>query len=84
MNRSVTQPIDVPTVLAIHDLQIRRHGGSGGVRSLSCLEGCVASPWMSFVGEDLYPTLCEKAVRLGYEGLRSILLLMGISVRDWR
>ena len=46
MNRSVTQPIDVPTVLAIHDLQIRRHGGSGGVRSLSCLEGCVASPWM--------------------------------------
>lgn len=67
MNRSVTQPIDVPTVLAIHDLQIRRHGGSGGVRSLSCLEGCVASPWMSFAGEDLYPTLCEKAVRLGYE-----------------
>lgn len=67
MNRSVAQQIGVPTVLAIHDLQIRRHGGTGGVRSMACLEGCVASPWMSFAGEDLYPTLCEKAARLGYE-----------------
>lgn len=39
MNRSIAQPIGVPTVLAIHYLQIRRHGGSGGVRSMACLEG---------------------------------------------
>lgn len=48
-------------VLAIHDDQIERYGGSHGVRDLTLLESAIARPQATFGGEDLYPNLFLKA-----------------------
>ncbi len=51
-------------VLAIHDQVIERFGGSTGLRDLSLLISSVLRPQASFDGNDLYPTLFEKAAAL--------------------
>lgn len=43
-----------------------RTGGSAGIRDLGGLEAALAQPRMTFGGEDLYPTLAEKAAALGF------------------
>ena len=37
-----------------------------GVRDAGAVESAVAQPQMTFGGEDLYPTLAEKAAALGF------------------
>ncbi|OGY18282.1 MAG: hypothetical protein A3F04_00210 [Candidatus Chisholmbacteria bacterium RIFCSPHIGHO2_12_FULL_49_9] len=51
-------------VLAIHDDQIERYGGSHGVRDLSLLLSAIARPQATFGGEDLYPHIFLKAAVL--------------------
>lgn len=51
-------------VLAIHDDQIEKYGGSHGIHSLSLLESAVMRPQSSFGGKDLYPTIFGKAAAL--------------------
>ncbi len=51
-------------VLAIHFDQIKNYGGSHGVRDLSLLESAVMRPQASFMGEDLYEDLFDKAAAL--------------------
>jgi death-on-curing protein len=41
-------------------------GGSPGVRDLRALESALAQPRMAFGGADLYASIEEKAVALGY------------------
>lgn len=41
-------------------------GGAVGVLNLPALESALAQPRMTFGGEDLYPTLVEKAAALGH------------------
>jgi death-on-curing protein len=41
-------------------------GGAEGLMPLSALESALAQPQMTFGGEDLYPTLVDKAAALGY------------------
>jgi death on curing protein len=53
-------------VLAVHDQVMRQSGGAVGVLSLPALESALAQPRMTFGGEDLYPTLVEKAAALGH------------------
>jgi death on curing protein len=48
-------------VLAIHSDQIERYGGSFGIRDSSLLESALAMPDATFSGEDLHPSLFEKA-----------------------
>src|SRR6185436_7951528 len=43
---------------------IEASGGSHGLRDLGALESAVAQPRMSFGGEDLYPSVAEKAAAL--------------------
>ena len=45
---------------------MERTGGSTGVQNLGALESALAQPRMSFAGEELYPTLIEKASALGF------------------
>jgi death-on-curing protein len=52
--------------LELHRLAIKQAGGSPGVRDQGLLESALAQPEMTFAGQDLYPTLAEKAVALGY------------------
>lgn len=51
-------------VLAIHHKEVEKFGGSHGVRDLNLLESAVYRPQSSFMGEDLYPTIFDKAAAL--------------------
>lgn len=51
-------------VLELHRLQMRRFGGSAGLRDRGGLEAALARPQMTFGGEDLHPDLEAKAAAL--------------------
>jgi death-on-curing protein len=51
-------------LLALHQEQLRRYGGSDGVRDRGLLEAAAARPAMTFGGEDLYPDIAAKATAL--------------------
>ena len=57
--------ISVEQVLGIHKLAIDKFGGSDGLRDLGALESAIARPFQTFGGEDLYPTIIEKAAAIG-------------------
>jgi len=53
-------------LLELHRLILESSGGASGIRDLGALESALAQPQMSFGGEDLYPTIVEKAAALCY------------------
>lgn len=53
-------------VLELHRRVIEQSGGAVGIRDLGLLESAIAQPRMTFGGEDLYPSLLEKAAALGF------------------
>jgi death-on-curing protein len=53
-------------VLELHRLVLAQTGGGSGLRDLGALEAAVAQPRQTFEGQDLYPTLVEKAAALGF------------------
>ena len=53
-------------VESLHFLLITQAGSSSGLRDPGGLESAVAQPKASFGGEELYPTLGEKAAALGH------------------
>lgn len=53
-------------VLELHHKILAQSGGALGIRDMGLLESAIAQPRMSFGGEDLYPSLLEKAAALGF------------------
>jgi death on curing protein len=53
-------------VLDLYSQIMERSGGAVGIRDIGALESALAQPHMTFGGQDLYPTLGEKAAALGY------------------
>jgi death-on-curing protein len=53
-------------VIALHKKVVNATGGSQGVRDAGLLESAVLGCYQSFDGEDLYPTITEKAARMAY------------------
>ncbi|OLP15756.1 death-on-curing protein [Leptolyngbya sp. 'hensonii'] len=53
-------------VLELHRKILAQSGGALGIRDMGLLESAIAQPRMSFGGEDLYPSLLEKAAALGF------------------
>ena len=53
-------------VLDLHRQIISQSTGTLGIRDLDLLKSAIAQPRMSFGGEDLYPTVIEKAIALGF------------------
>ena len=53
-------------VLEVHRQVMAQSGGAEGLMHLPALESALAQPQMTFGGEDLYPTLVDKAAALGY------------------
>lgn len=53
-------------VLALHRQIIEQSKGAMGIRDLGSLESALAQPRMTFAGEDLYPTIVDKASALGF------------------
>ncbi len=53
-------------VLELHRLALEQSGGLVGVLDLGGLDSAVAQPQMTFDGQELYPSLAEKAATLGF------------------
>ena len=53
-------------ILNLHTDLIEAFGGSHGVRDEGLLDSAVNAPFQSFGGIELYPTILEKAARLGF------------------
>lgn len=53
-------------VLELHRLVLAQSGGMTGLRDRNALESALAQPHMTFGGEELYPSLVEKAAALGF------------------
>jgi len=58
--------LTVGEVLEIYSRVMSQSGGEVGIRDLGTLESAVAQPHMTFNGEELYPTIVEKASALGF------------------
>lgn len=53
-------------VLMLHTQLIESTGGSDGIRDEGLLDSALESPFQSFGGEELYPSIQAKAARLCY------------------
>ena len=53
-------------ILRLHADLIEAYGGTDGVRDEGLLDSAIHASLQSFGGEELYPTLLEKAARLWY------------------
>ena len=53
-------------VLLLHSALIEEFGGTDGVREEGLLESALASPFQTFGGEAVYPSLQAKASQLGF------------------
>ena len=53
-------------VIKLHEKLITATGGSPGIRDIGLLESAVLGCYQTFGGQDLYPTVVEKAARMAY------------------
>ncbi len=53
-------------ILLLHEHLINETGGIHGLRDESLLESALASPFQEFASFSPYPTIQQKAARLGY------------------
>lgn len=58
-------------ILLLHTALISESGGSDGIRDNGLLDSALNTPFQTFADQDLYPTLLEKAVRLGFGLIRN-------------
>ena len=56
--------IPVKEVELLHRILIDKFGGSQGIRDSAALESAIARPFQTFDGNDLYPSVLEKAASL--------------------
>ncbi len=53
-------------VVELHCRLLAQSGGLAGIRDLGGLESALAQPKMTFSGAELYPSVLEKAITLGF------------------
>ncbi len=53
-----------PQVLLLHEQLIAQTGGSSALRDEGMLESALNAPFQTFSGEEMYPSLWQKAARL--------------------
>ncbi len=51
-------------LIVLHGFILEQSGGSAGIRDLPMLESAVAQPLMTFGGQELYPTIADKAAAI--------------------
>ena len=67
----MTRYLSLAEVLRLHGRIIAETGGSDGLRDLGLLESALAQPRQTFGGQDLYPSLVEKAAAVGYSLIKN-------------
>lgn len=58
-------------ILLLHSMLVAQSGGMDGLRDEGLLEAAINMPLQTFGGQELYPTILEKAARLGYGLIRN-------------
>ncbi len=58
--------LSVEQIIKLHSELIKETGGSDGIRDIGLLQSAVNAPFQSFGGCDVYPTIYQKAARLGF------------------
>jgi death on curing protein len=58
--------LTIAEVLETYRRVMQQTGGLVGIRDLGALESAIAQPYMTFGGNELYPSLAEKAAALGF------------------
>lgn len=53
-------------VLLLHEQLLEEFGGTAGIRDEGLLESALASPFQTFCGQNLYPSVQAKAAQLGF------------------
>lgn len=53
-------------VLSVYKILVEATGGTVGVRDEGLLLSAIEAPYQTFGGIELFPTMLEKAVRLGF------------------
>jgi death-on-curing protein len=53
-------------LLRLYERLMQESGGSAGIREQGGIESALAQPQITFGGDDLYPTLADKAAALGF------------------
>ena len=64
-------------ILMLHTQLIQQTGGSEGVRDYNLLDSALETPFQSFGGDELYPTIQAKAARLGYGLIKNNCMIDG-------
>ena len=64
-------------ILMLHTQLIQQTGGSEGVRDYNILDSALETPFQSFGGDELYPTIQAKAARLGYGLIKNHCMIDG-------
>ena len=64
-------------VLMLHRQLIESTGGCDGIRDDGLLDSALESPFQSFSGKELYPSIQTKAARLCYGLIRNHAMLDG-------
>jgi len=63
--------LTIKEAIELHLRIIEQSGGLAGIRDFGMLESALAQPLMTFGGEELYPTLAEKASALGFSLIKN-------------
>lgn len=58
--------LDKRQILLLHDALIKETGGANGIRDEGLLESAVYAPMQTYLNQSAYPSLQQKAARLGY------------------
>ena len=53
-----------PQILLLHEQLVAETGGSSGLRDEGMLDSALNTPFQTFAGKDVYPSLQQKAARL--------------------
>lgn len=64
-------------IFMLHTQLIQQTGGSEGVRDYNLLDSALETPFQSFGGDELYPTIQAKAARLGYGLIKNHCMIDG-------
>lgn len=59
-----TAYLTIDEVIAILESMIDIYGGSHGIRDIGLIQSAIGRPQASFGGDDLYPTIFDKAAAL--------------------
>ena len=65
-------------ILLLHAQLIETIGGSDGIRDMGLLESALESPFQSYGGKELYPSIQAKAARLCYGLAKNHAMVDGI------